>query len=385
MVAPLAHLACLLALAANPRPLSQVVADLGSTDYARREEATVELTLPKSFTLAELEAALKDPSLSAEQRLRLDEAAFRHFADSPRGALGVNFNTNVRTAEVSSVLEKFPASAVLKPGDVITQIDGVPVTSRVSADGGWSTVRALIISHDPGDNVPVIVQRKGDEVPLTVKLGEFGGLGPSSAIYSYEMRAAWEHRLARSTGLTPPQPIDATSLRNKRDNAWSNAGTVDVVDAVTASRAMAGEVPSVAAGASPDQARQLDRADQAMFGGRQEGAGFARAFGNNGFVFGGGRAMALGNDQRDLGRMTDRDLADERMRLTQWLQSFAMIAAQQERAQRRQFTDLQNQTLSQLNAVTREIEKRKAARLDAALDPAPAQPDKEPDQKLQRP
>ena len=65
--------------------------------------------------------------------------------------------------------------------------------------------------------MPIVVQRNGAAVPLTVKLGDFNGLGPATAIYSYELHAAWQNRLARTTGqgiLTCSETVGFITRRN---------------------------------------------------------------------------------------------------------------------------------------------------------------------------
>ncbi|MBY0308085.1 MAG: hypothetical protein K2Q09_05025, partial [Phycisphaerales bacterium] len=90
MLLPLVQAFAIVALTADARPQALVVADLGSPDFCVREAASDELARAGDvYRLADLEKALEDPALTAEQRLRLDGAAFRAFADSPRAALGV--------------------------------------------------------------------------------------------------------------------------------------------------------------------------------------------------------------------------------------------------------------------------------------------------------
>lgn len=381
MVLPLAHLVCLMALTAEPppRPLPVIVTDLGSPDYGVREAATDALMRTGKFPLADIEKALKDPALTREQRARLELAAYRGFADSPRGAIGVQFNQLVRTAEVEGVIDGFPAGKVLQRGDVITEIDGHPLSSRTTADGGTSTVRALIVSHDPGDEVPIVVQRAGVPTPLTIKLGDFSRLG-NNVVYAYELQAAWQHRLARLTGRTAPAPINATALRDGRNSQWSSGVPVDIIDAAAAFRAATGDAPSVTPGASPDQARQFKRVngiDDLDGPGRGGGFGRFNVNNNNGLFIGRG----FPSDPRELARMSDAELASERQRLAQTELMYAQIAEQRglNPGDRRQFTDLQNQASRQRAVIMLEIDRRKAARIDAEAEPvapiAPPAPD----------
>jgi hypothetical protein len=396
MLLPLAHAACLcLALSAGePRPLKDVVADLGSNDFKAREAATDELADGKMYSLAQLEGALKDPALTAEQKMRIERAGLRTFKDTPHGALGVEFTGAITIAEIGSVKKGFPSALTLKPGDIITQIDGEPVTSRVSQDGRASSVRVLVVSHEPGDEVPVVVLRNGAPVKLTVKFGDFrdlkqdpvglnGGGGFNAVmpvIDDFELQAAWKQRIKRVTGVTDPAPIDATSLRPRRDNmggTWGGDGAaIDVIDRANRDRAMMGETPSVTAGATPDHDRQREHADQALNG------GFNERFNNNGF----GRAFnpALARPApRDFSRTSDIELTSERLNLIQQRAMYLQAMEQPRLApeQKQQFRMIENQFKLQINQLDEEIARRKAARQPLPkIDPQPdVQPAVAPD------
>jgi hypothetical protein len=390
MVLPLAHLAALIALGAEPRPLPKVIADLGSPEFEVREAASAELfKAGETYKLAELEKALTGAGLSPEQRVRLDDAAFRIFENSPRAAIGVQFAQGTVAAEVEWVKEGFPASTILKPRDVITQIDGQNVASRIGSDGSWLTVRALIVSHDPGDKVPVVVQRDGAAVSLTLPLGEFQRLGQTTPVSSPELRAAWLHRLRRSAGTTGEKAtgtIDATSLRTRGVPFDGEGRPIDVVDQSTDYRAQNGESPSVVAGAAPDRSKQTERFDA-------QASGLQRFNNGGGWAVGGGNFRFAPLDSRELARMSDADLTAERLRLFQQAQVYMMFAEQRgggggRGPQARQFNELLNQTQQQLDAVTAEINKRKAARQDEKQPkpvPAIAPDDQKPDQKADKP
>ncbi len=409
MVQLLVHAVCisvaLAAAAGEPRTIKDVVADLGSSDYKARQTASDDLA-SSDFTLAQIEAALKDTSLTAEQRSRLEAAGLRHFRDIPHGALGVEFTGAFDVAEIANVKKGFPSSATLKAGDIITQIDGEPVTSRISSDRRTSAVRALVVSHDPGDKVPVVVLRNGVPVKLTVEFGDFKDLNnafpapnpafiqSAPAIDESEFQAAWQQRLKRTTGRAEPEPIDTTALRPRRDTAWGGSNdSFDVIDASTRARAATGDTPSVTVGGLPDQERFLERADAALSGGWQErskgGIGFARAFN------GGGRApMPVGgiNVQQEPSKQTDGELAAERMQLIQLRMIYLQMADQPrlDRAQRQQFIMLDEQIRQQIGRIDTEINRRKAAKLPLKPDdkeaPAePADPNRLPDQKADKP
>lgn len=113
---------------------------------------------------------LSRPDLSCEQRLRLEIAGKDLFAASARGALGVEFempeDPHDRRVLVRATLPRFPAHALLKPGDEITHVAGQRVEDR-------EMVRSLIVAHRAGERVAVRVLRDGLGMDLSVPLGEF--------------------------------------------------------------------------------------------------------------------------------------------------------------------------------------------------------------------
>ncbi|MBY0308054.1 MAG: hypothetical protein K2Q09_04860, partial [Phycisphaerales bacterium] len=298
---------------------------------------------------------------------------------------------NDRT-EIESLTDGFPAAVILKPRDVIREIDGQTVSSRISADGSWSTVRALIISHDPGDSVRIVVDRAGVKTPLTVPLGDFTRLGQSAVATSVELRAAWQHRLRRrleaagagaaAGPLGVSALIDATALRGGHIDM--SGRPADPMDQGFVKRAAVGDTPSVAPGATPDKARRAST-DATV------GAGFAQPF-NRANGFGGLAAPVL--DRQELARLSDAELKDERRRLMAEAQMFSIFLDQQKdfggRAPVREFVDLLNRTRQQLDAVTGEISRRREARQPKPAEP-PAPPtrapadDQKPDQKADKP
>ena len=67
-------------------------------------------------------------------------------------------------AEVSEVPSGTPASdAGLKKGDVVTGVDGKPVTDGIG-------LIVAIRSHQPGETISLTVQRDGDEIKVDVTL-----------------------------------------------------------------------------------------------------------------------------------------------------------------------------------------------------------------------
>ncbi|HEV2372711.1 MAG TPA: PDZ domain-containing protein [Streptosporangiaceae bacterium] len=79
--------------------------------------------------------------------------------------LGIKFTMQ---DTVVAVLKGYPAAGLLRSGDVITAVDGTPVTCRTGAG-------ALIRAHPPGTPITLTVQRDGAAESLTVKTADVSG------------------------------------------------------------------------------------------------------------------------------------------------------------------------------------------------------------------
>jgi hypothetical protein len=198
------------AIATAP-PLDAVVADLASSAVQARIKASEQLS-EGAFTLRDLEGALRGGSLTPEQRQRLMGAARSRFFSGPRAAMGVWFNVtvpDVRGAVVDRLRGEFPAAAILKPDDRILHADGVVIDRR-------ETLQKIIVSHDPGDEVPLVVEREGATIELRVPLGNFEQLRQER--YKHIWDLAWDYR-SRAYAWSPgsdQKPIESGLL----ESAW---------------------------------------------------------------------------------------------------------------------------------------------------------------------
>jgi len=93
-------------------------------------------------------------------------------------------------AQVLTVRQGTPAEAAgLKPGDVVTAVDGVTVNLR-------DTLGSLIAEHKPGDTVKLTVKRENSDVALSATLADNGNGNPVLGVtfrpvgpyYEYMMR-----------------------------------------------------------------------------------------------------------------------------------------------------------------------------------------------------
>lgn len=146
--------------------------------------------------LGAIEARLAaDGGLSPEQRERLVQAGTRLFSELPHGAMGVQFSRLDRGegVEISAVVNGFDAENTLKPGDTVMEIDGRKLS--VQAD-----MRAVIISHDPGDRLNITLMRRGERAVVSLRLGDFANLRAPALTDRSLIRDAFEERIARRAG-----------------------------------------------------------------------------------------------------------------------------------------------------------------------------------------
>jgi hypothetical protein len=186
----------------GPRSLQQLVADLGSEDFDVRVDATESLSSERSpYRLRDLEAILRSPQLSPEQRSRLMQAALARFAGEPRAAMGISAPQvdEAHSIVIQSVTPDYPAAALLKPGDRIESLDGVRLD-------GFDSFRAIVIAHDPGDEIAIQIVRQGQSMTLRVRLGLYGA-APNFMPIGQFIPAAWKYRSREYRGLEIGEPV----------------------------------------------------------------------------------------------------------------------------------------------------------------------------------
>lgn len=182
----------------DPEIIEEWIEQLGSDDWLMRDLATLELAeLDPGITLETLEHYVQREDLSHEQRARLRLACLRRFALRPKGALGVQFGTiRVGAIEVQPIPPnpEFPASMILKAGDQIAMVG-----DRV-IDGTFS-LRAEILSRDPGSILPVTLIRDERVMRFDLMLGEYsnltGGARMDSDLIALSLQLRWERNDVR--------------------------------------------------------------------------------------------------------------------------------------------------------------------------------------------
>lgn len=201
---------------AHAERLDALVNRLDDPDWQTRHLATFELLTSDEIPLRQLEARLRDEALSAEQRARLRLVIRSRFFDpDSRAGMGIHLPpANTPGVPINPTDdERFHASQVLQPGDVVLRVDGEPLH-------GADDLRRRIVAADPGDAMVLDLMRAGREVTVTVRLGRFRDLGEGAQIDQAVLAEAWALRaagLARDPDL--PEPID-TGLH---PDAWRDA------------------------------------------------------------------------------------------------------------------------------------------------------------------
>ncbi|MCW5775950.1 MAG: PDZ domain-containing protein [Phycisphaeraceae bacterium] len=184
-----------------PRDLRAVIRDLDAPSLEVREAATMRLMSLEGLRLSDIEPLLHEPTLTPEQVARLDRVAFMCFQRTQRGALGVQFgNQNGEGTEIAATVAGFDASVALRPRDVVRSAGGVRLFDTL-------TFRAVILSYEPGDAVPLEVIRDGRPMRVEVRLGRFADLQQPMVPDYAVMARAWE--LRRERAVRPSSVIDA--------------------------------------------------------------------------------------------------------------------------------------------------------------------------------
>jgi hypothetical protein len=209
--------------------LTHLLRDLDAEALETRERATRGLA-DLNLGQEELEAALRTPGLSPEQRARLERLGPGVLYSTPRGALGVSFNNGRDELRISSTIEGFDSCRVLKSGDEIEVIEGHRVTSTRDR-------RAPIIMNPPGTEISVKVVREGTPRTFRVRLGDFSNLngGRWDRVSLSDCAEAWALRTInlRRDGLIAgvPARVDAGLDAETWHRASVDAGVREQNDA----------------------------------------------------------------------------------------------------------------------------------------------------------
>jgi hypothetical protein len=189
-----------------PARLEELVVMLDSPDLTLRDISTAALNDDPRVSLEVIEGLLdqnKDAALTPEQRVRLESVGIRKFVARPRGAMGVQFQQFDLEGEgvvIQMTVGNFESTRVLMPGDVLLTIAGTPINSVDDA-------RAAIISHEPGERVELRIERRGEPMAVSLRLGSFAELQRGANLDLPTMVRAWGIRRARSSDVKASEPV----------------------------------------------------------------------------------------------------------------------------------------------------------------------------------
>lgn len=233
------------------------IARLDDLSWAVRDKAMQELMDDPGLPPLRVEHELKTRTLSPEARQRLLQVARRWFVNLPRPAMGVGFDLRLRQrVAIDRAYTPFDAAAKLEPGDIIIEADGIPLRGP----NAQAAMQAIIVSHDPGDSVPVVVRRGKQRVPLSITLGYFRDLpnNQGGMIPEERVQRAWKVRAARLL----PAVSEPVSVTLPADASWSTGDPDLQRQAQFINRHAQEQAPAVAGGGVARQAARIDPPEQ---------------------------------------------------------------------------------------------------------------------------
>lgn len=195
--------------------LNEIIVQMGSGDFLARQAAADKLGKVGQFTLPMLEESLQRKDLSLEARSRLLGVARRRFFETPRAAMGFQFGGTLRDRIViGRLIDGFPAKKILEEGDMVMSADGYRLEGPVAR----AVLPAVIVSHDPGESIKLVVRRGAQKLSLDVPLGEFARLEQGAWMGPERLAPAWRIRAARLGGGLEPIRVDVDH------DAWFGKG-----------------------------------------------------------------------------------------------------------------------------------------------------------------
>jgi hypothetical protein len=199
--------------------LSRLVELLDDSSWIVREQSTQMIGNPnEGFELSMIAPILERGDLSPEARQRLWIAARELFGRTTKAGLGVGFGAirdgGVEIRTVVQEVDQFPAAAMLVPGDLIVRADGQPLLDS-------DDLRAMIISHDPGEILNVMVERGERVLDLDLPLGSYKFLRGAAPISPHIADRAITLRWTRQGFSLPDAQVMGEEIRAED---WVDAG-----------------------------------------------------------------------------------------------------------------------------------------------------------------
>lgn len=216
--------------------LDEAIVSLSATDAQVREETSRRLEDDRGISLSMIDAAIRagGDKLPLEARIRLVAAARDRFWRTPRAALGIQFWNNLRDrVVVEQTFKEFDSAAKLEDGDMIVEADGRKIEGYMARN----RLQAVIVSHDPGETIKLVVRRAEQKLNIDVKLGRRDDLA-NSTLTDDIMARAWQVRSSAmmpdtgkpiSTGIKPGEWQVTPIGQNRISNMALRAKGVDSV------------------------------------------------------------------------------------------------------------------------------------------------------------
>lgn len=175
---------------------------------------------------------------SLETRSRLVGALRERFMESPRAAMGIQFGGVTPVGVIiGHAFDGFPGKdlGLLLPQDIITSIEGIRLDAQISQQGDsmriQELVRAIILSHEPGEQVRIsilrpglapnidgqvvgdrVIDSTGQHLDLLVPLGAYTALPNNRDEQRLSLENAWRVRMDRLGLAEPPRRVLGTTL-----------------------------------------------------------------------------------------------------------------------------------------------------------------------------
>lgn len=184
--------------------------------------------------------------LTPEQLMRLETILRTRFENSPRAALGIRFLQgqvidNMRqeiAVTIENVEADFPCAATLKSGDIIRVVNGL----ELPPTGGNTQVQSAILSHLPGEEVELVIERDGRRSFVRIPLANFARLSNTQPPPTL-VKSGWELRRAR-LGLAGAS--ESEQIQCVIDGERGVFGNLPMRD-----------TPEISAGGSPDNGAEM--------------------------------------------------------------------------------------------------------------------------------
>lgn len=209
----------------QPETIGDLIGALDAEGLAERDRAMLRLFDDGLMSLEQAETLLLDRSLTAEQRLRLEQVALGIFLRGPRAALGISFGGNHPEGTViARTVEGFHAAEVLRPNDVVLAADGI----RTDIE---DALRVAILARSPGEVMQISLLRDGQPMEVSVTLGSFINLSSAMRPPEDSLFSAWSIRQSRRESASNPAALAPIPEPDAIAPVWPERGSAEWIAA----------------------------------------------------------------------------------------------------------------------------------------------------------